>query len=402
MRLDSKETSGAWVTVQNNQYSFELNCPYWGNGKFLHRLSAIDEINGKPIKPGFFLVCIFNMDFISVIEPLAILDDLLAVKAGIGLENIPLKRLSETDKQKRIDIIDKVNESNPHLKDSIKQAIKEAVCKEEYVPDLLQAAQYDEEAKTIRNMEQLSPEDIEEVFDNISETLASQLDKYLCMKTEIYNLLIAELVTAQMYDTVKSDGKIDAVAFSDSLETLHVYSGMLLDEKLTATDNCKELISRQMPRVQFIYKDGKMVPRYYIRTVAEMFALDAYYYELYPDTYPFCILCGRYFIKRQRNTETYCDYSNNFLAGLTCREYHEQNPKEKDKITECTRRAVKSQNKYCSFHSDYNKAYVSWHMELKKRKHQARVDGNVQRLIDFIENTRFSNIGFADTDFSKY
>lgn len=398
MRFDDEKASGVWITVADGCYFIQLNYPIYYKGK------VIAESNGEPIEPGSFLVALFNANFTDAILLPAILDDLLAEQKGTPQGDMPETWKTSTDMQK---IWEKILTHNPTLQDKAAGAIQNTINQFKYEPGTSLSDNAVGNVQSISNMGQLTGHGLEDLFNNIVETLVSTMS--LDGTVEICSIPIAELFTTQLYDTVKSYGEIDYASFSDGFERIRAYSYMFLKERFM-TDMGKELVSQQMPRVSFDFiEEKKAVPAYYLRTVAELFALDAYYYALSKYKYPLCKLCGRYFKKTEKDPRAYCNRPNIYLPdnrySLTCCEYHEKYPNYKDAVTELKRKAVKAQNKYCMAHQyidDSYKAYAEWSDELKKREHTARITGKTAPLKQFIENTRFSKIGFSDTDYSKY
>jgi len=391
MRYDSMDESGIWITVKDGRYFFKLP-------SFLADPAADDGSAGL-YEPGFFLTELFNTDFTDTMIVPVILDDLLTAGSGSPEKENALKISIPPEKLQKI--WDNILIKNPALRPGISEAIQNAVNSSEYDPgiyrtDDIQNVQY------IQNMSSLPESDIESIFNDILLTFAGNIAKL--GKPEKHHSYIAELFMTQLYDTIKSDEKTDYIHFSDGFDRLSAYSNMILDG-IPINDRCRKLISCQMPRVRFIFMDGQMVPEYYLRTMAELFALDVYYYMPDKKKYSFCKLCGRYFKKVKRNTEAYCNRPNIYFNDMSCSEYHLWNPKYKDVITELSRRAEKTQNKYCSNHPEKEnqaEAYGFWAAELKKRTHEARVTRDIEPLKRFIRDTRFSKIGFSVTDYSVY
>ena len=88
---------------------------------------------------------------------------------------------------------------------------------------------------------------------------------------------------------------------------------------------------------------------------------------------------------------------------MTCKDYHAQNPSYTDEISGLSKKAYKAQYKYLA---EYDKLasniLPNWTDELKKRERIARDNWSSKELETFIENTRFSKIGFDVNDYSIY
>ena len=88
---------------------------------------------------------------------------------------------------------------------------------------------------------------------------------------------------------------------------------------------------------------------------------------------------------------------------MTCKEYHKQHNNYKDRISDLSDKAYKAQYKFVDEHGKLASGiFPLWNKELKKRERAARDKWSVVELESFIENTRFSKIGFDVTDYSRY
>lgn len=245
---------------------------------------------------------------------------------------------------------------------------------------------------------------LEDVLNDALLTIAPELWGSAFEYSEKHAFLIAELLMAHLYDTVMNPADNNIELLGDELSRIRAFSYMLIENE-SMPDECRSLIHSQMPRVRFCFKDGKAVQQYYIRSVFELFAIDAYYFTKSRRSFAFCQNCGRYFKQREKKNEKYCNYPNHYLGGLTCQEYMNAHPGYKDIVTELSRRAEKTQNKYCSNHpekEDLATAYGLWSAELKKQTQKARITRDIEPLKRFIKKTRFSKKKPSDIDYSVF
>ena len=262
-------------------------------------------------------------------------------------------------------------------------------------------------ADVLDSWHEIHPESVnalEDVLNDSLFTIAPELWGSTFAYSEKHAFLLGELLITRLYDMIRTPADENIELLGDGYSLIRAFSYMLIENK-TMPDECRSLIQHQMPRVRFCFEDSKTMLQYYTRSIFELFAIDAYYFINHPHKFAFCKLCGRYFRKQERSTEAYCNYPNGYQGGMTCREYIKAHPGHKDVITELSRRAEKTQNKYCSNHPEKEnqaEAYGFWAAELKKRTHEARVTRDIEPLKRFIRDTRFSKIGFSVTDYSVY
>ncbi len=254
----------------------------------------------------------------------------------------------------------------------------------------------------------ISEEIIEDAFDNYRDTAASLMLNditfdYSIAEKDIY--LFSELLACEAFDNMDliSNNMIRVSDDITDIRKLRLLCHTILHTN-QLTKEAEILIHQQMPQVIYECNNNQIRQGYYIRSISELFAVDACMYLSSPCKICFCKLCGKYFIKSNRNTEAYCTYPNPQFEGKSCIEKHINEPDYKDEITKLVVKATKTQNKYYVINGGDENAscWDLWFDELKRRENTARVDHNIMPLETFIKNTRFSRIGFSIKDFSGY
>lgn len=339
MRYYNTSESGIYLTVQDGRYHMDLPHPYI---KEDIKVNIIDQ----PLRPGSFLLSIFNTDFSCVESVIEMFSDTINDKEFMEMETTSLE-------------------------DSLDN------CRDSIVSFMIQDTTYD-----------------------------------YCVKDESSLHIFSELIATQLFDIIVKEQEKDYPSCFDDIvldiKKMRLFSHMILDRN-TLSEDCLSFIQRQMLRVQYGYSDGRLVQDYHVRSISELFALDAYMYMDSPFKMSFCKFCNHYFIKDGRNTEIYCRYPNPRFDGMSCFGYHEKNPKYTDDISKIVNRAIKTQNKYYNIHSweDDEKPYDNdiwhkWTSALSKKEKEARITGDTSSLERFIKSTRFSRTGFSDIDYSDW
>lgn len=258
---------------------------------------------------------------------------------------------------------------------------------------------------------------LENELDNYRDAINSNIrdirhfDYY---KNGIGSSFFPELLATQLFDILNAfknddieDCFIEANESISYLRQIQKFSSMIFED-YPISKECLFTIKQYTPKMYFDEDDdGKLIQKYYIRSVFELFALDAYIYLNLSSKPKMCLckLCGRYFIKRKKSTEAYCQYPNRCLGYTPCLKYHKENPSYIDPISKIVNNAVKAQNKYYNTYiemsNNQHDIWNKWTHELKKREKKARITKDIAPLEQFIENTRFKKTGFSDIDYSN-
>lgn len=250
--------------------------------------------------------------------------------------------------------------------------------------------------------------DVDDSFGNFRDTIASWF-----MRTTDYGYCIAsrdielfsDLTACQFYDAYKSSGSTASLAsVCDSIYGVQSMCFQLMEYREYTPDICS-LIEGQQLSFSYCFVDGSPIRVYAIRTLLELFVMDAVRYMASKEKLCRCKFCNKYFFMQEDGIKVYCPYPNPYQPydGMTCKEYHAQRPKHIDKISELTKRAYKRQYKYLSDRDLLSSNILPvWNDELKKRERIARDKWSATELDAFIENTRFSKIGIDVTDYSSY
>lgn len=224
---------------------------------------------------------------------------------------------------------------------------------------------------------------------------------------EIFDVLVNQLhdTLNEKADNYKTRDKTKHFALD--LQKIQMFSHMIIEGN-SIPDDCLSIMKSYPLKMCFDKNtSGQLIQKYYIHSIFELFSLDAYMYINSPSKSQicFCKLCGRYFIKKGRKTEAYCQYPNPHFNDKSCSEYHKEHPNYHDPISKIVSNAQKAQNKYYNNYiglsDNKHNIWNIWTYELKQREKKARITRDTAPLKHFIENTKFSKTGFSDIDYSK-
>lgn len=249
--------------------------------------------------------------------------------------------------------------------------------------------------------------DINDSFANFRDTIASWFmdttDFDYCIASKDIELL-SDLIACQFFDNYMASGNTDS--FSSICNAIYQIQAMcfqLMEYREYTPDICN-LIEEQQLSLSYRVVSGSPIRFYAIRTLRELFVMDAVLFMESKEKLCRCKFCNKYFFK-QKDTKVYCPYPNphNPYNGMTCKDYHAQNPSYTDEISGLSKKAYKAQYKYLAEHDKLaSNILPNWTDELKKRERIARDNWSSKELETFIENTRFSKIGFDVNDYSIY
>lgn len=250
--------------------------------------------------------------------------------------------------------------------------------------------------------------DIDDSFANFRDTIASWFldttDYDYCIASKDIELL-SDLIACQFYDAYKASGDVNSLdSVCNTIYQIQSMCFQLMEYRKYTPDICS-LIEKQRLSFSYSFIDDSVLKVYSIRTLLELFVIDAVQYMESKKKLCRCKFCNKYFVKLQRNTEVHCPYPNPYkpYEGMSCREYHKQHRNYVDPISKLTKNAYNTQYKYLSDRDLLSSNILPiWKNELKKRERIARNKWSITELETFIENTRFSKIGLDVTDYSSY
>lgn len=250
--------------------------------------------------------------------------------------------------------------------------------------------------------------DIDDSFDNFRDTIASWFmrttDYSYCIASRDIELL-SDLIARQFYDAYIASGSTDSLSsVCNAIYEIQSMCFQLMEYREYTPEICS-LVEGQQLSFSYCFADGSPIKVYAICTLLELFAMDAVHYMDSREKLCRCKFCNKYFFKEKRDTEVYCPYPNPYMPynGMTCKGYHKQHNNHKDRISDLSDKAYKAQYKFVAEHDKLaSDIFPLWNKELKKRERVARDMWSVMELESFIENTRFSRIGFDVTDYSRY
>lgn len=250
--------------------------------------------------------------------------------------------------------------------------------------------------------------DIEDTFANFRDTIASWFTDttaydYCIASGDIE--LLSDLIARQFYDGYMTSGSTASLAPTcNAIYGIQAMCFQLMEHREYTPEICS-LVEGQRLSFSYCFIDGSPIKVYAIRTLQELFVMDAVLYMGSRETLCRCKFCNKYFIKQEDGIKVYCPYPNPYhpYDGMACKEYHKQHKNHKDRISELSNNAYKAQYKYLDEHNKLaSNIFPLWNKELKRRERSARDKWSVTELEAFIENTRFSKIGFDVTDYSRY
>lgn len=250
--------------------------------------------------------------------------------------------------------------------------------------------------------------DIDDSFANFRDTIASWF-----MRTTDYGYCIAsrdielfsDLIARQFYDAyIASDSTASLASTCNAIYRIQAMCFQLMEYREYTPEICS-LVEGQQLSFSYCFADGSPIKVYAIRTLQELFTMDAVLYMGSREKLCRCKFCNKYFFKQKDGIKVYCPYPNPYhpYDGMPCKEYHKQHKNHKDRISELSENAYKAQYKYLDERQKLaSDIFPLWNKELKRRERAARDNWSVVELESFIENTRFSKIGFDVTDYNRY
>lgn len=250
--------------------------------------------------------------------------------------------------------------------------------------------------------------DIDDLFANFRDTIASWFldaaDYDYCIASRDIELL-SDLITRQFYDGYMASGSTASLSSTcNAIYGIQAMCFQLMEHREYTPEICS-LVEGQQLSFSYCFIDGSPIKVYAIRTLQELFVMDAVLYMGSMEKLCRCRFCNKYFFKQEDGIKVYCPYPNPYQPynGMTCKEYHKQHNNYKDRISDLSDKAYKAQYKFVDEHGKLASGiFPLWNKELKKRERAARDKWSVVELESFIENTRFSKIGFDVTDYSRY
>lgn len=249
-------------------------------------------------------------------------------------------------------------------------------------------------------------EQLEDAFDNYKSSLRANLDTFEYHLSEFEQEMFAELIACEIRQKMNSD--------TFDVQNIRSFMPMALTDSSLIKSNCVSILNfkntQMSPQITELFQHNflkmeidksTMKPFYTVNTLDELFVFDAYQYINSSISVRHCHNCGKYFFKRQRSTEVYCDYI--YKDSMTCKGFSKTEGFKKDEFTKTLFNARKNQHAYWNKvatdrlvkkDNDFFTCYGDWSKELSQVAEVYRNNNDLQSFKKWIKETSFRKIGF--------